>query len=489
VLRWFAGGNVVTLGLVSRNGWIATGRTALLFALPLALAALLGAQALDADYVVLREKARRETERVADAFSGAAVNEVTELAAFANLNIEKAARDPNPDATLWRVIYTYDLGLLVLKRRGDRVVFPPEDPLAMPKMWEEKLRALTAIADLLREGDFVNGWFPNIAGEYYFECRRKGAGPEREENCIALSSAQIFPTLFGVLDEFASVTPGWAFRLRDPFDRIVWRRGEGETFESFTQGGALHGWVVELSGAPKPKRGALGRLALAAPLALVWLLLVFQARRAQNAQAEESAARMTLLTQLSHDLRTPLANLKLYAELIRRKGDGPDFGRYCAVLTDEIDRLDALAGATLSQGAAPAQYRMEIADPGVLARDIVARYHSLLAASGCVCEVTSVLEGERRFAASAFERILINLVDNARKYAPGRIEIEVGESSGLLHLAVRDHGGAPTGAPRKSHGVGLSIVRELARANGGGFSLSEAHPGTCARATLKMEAA
>ncbi|MCW2274324.1 hypothetical protein GJ654_09465 [Rhodoblastus acidophilus] len=470
----------------SRSGWIATARTALLFALPLMLAALLGAQALDADYLVLREKARRETERVADAFSGAAVNEVTELAAFAKLNIEKAARDPNPDPTLWRVIYTYDLGLLVLKRRGDRVLFPPEDPLAMPKMWEEKLRALTAIADLLRDGDFVNGWFPNIAGEYYFECRRKGAGAERDENCLALSSTQIFPTLFGVLDEFAAVTPGWAFRLRDPFDRIVWSKGKGDAYESFTQGGALHGWVVELSGAPNAKRGALGRLALATPLALVWLLLVFQARRAQTAQAEESAARMTLLTQLSHDLRTPLANLKLYAELIRRKGDSPELSRYCAVLTDEIDRLDALAGATLSQGAAPVQYRMETADPGELAREIVARYHSLLAASGCACEVTSAVQGERRFATSAFERILINLIDNARKYAPGRIEVEVGESGGLLHLRVRDHGGDSPKAP-KSHGVGLSIVRELARANGGGFTLSQAHPGSCAHATLKMD--
>ena len=479
------------LGMVSRGGWIATARTALLFALPLALAALLGAQALDADFVVRRDKARRETERVADALSGAAVNEVTELAAFANLNIEKAARDPNPDPTLWRVIAAYDLGLLVLKRRGDRVIFPPEDPLAMPKMWEEKLRALTAIADLLRDGDFVNGWFPNIAGEYYFECRRKGAGAEREENCIALSSTQIFPTLFGVLDAFASVTPGWAFRLRDPFDRIVWSKGQGDkgpgdTFESFTQGGALHGWVVELSGAPQPARGPWGRLALVAPPALVWLLLVFQARRAQIAQAEESAARMTLLTQLSHDLRTPLANLKLYAELIRRKGDSPELSRYCAVLTDEIDRLDALAGATLAQGAAPAQYKMETADPGALAAEIVARYHSLLAASGCACEVTSAVHGERRFATSAFERILINLVDNARKYAPGRIEVEIGESGGLLHLAVRDHGGGAPKAP-KSHGVGLSIVRELARANGGGFTLSEAHPGVSARATLKME--
>jgi signal transduction histidine kinase len=471
--------------------WLETARTALLFALPLAFAALLGAQALDADFLLLRDSARRDTARVADAFSGAAVNEVTELAAFANSRVEKAYESADANATLWRVIYGYDLGLLALKREGDRLIFPPEDPLAMPQMWEEKLRALTAVADLLRDGDFVNGWFPNIAGEYYFECRRKGAGPEREESCIALSSPQIFPTLFGVLDEFAAVTPGWSFRLRDPFDRIVWRKGdESAPFEAFTQGGALHGWVVELSGAPGPKRGALGRLALAAPLALVWLLLVFQARRAQDARARESAARMSLLTQLSHDLRTPLANLKLYAELIRRKGgDNPDLQRYCGVLTDEIDRLDALAGATLAQGAAPAAYPLETADPGALARDIAARYHSLLAASGCVCEVRGAVAGDRRFAARAFERILINLIDNARKYAPGRIDVEIGENGGLLTLSVRDFGGgldAPA-APRKSHGLGLTIVQELARANGGGFTLAGADPGLIARVTLKLE--
>ena len=84
------------------------------------------------------------------------------------------------------------------------------------------------------------------------------------------------------------MTPGWAFRLRDPFDRIVWSKGEGQSYQSFTQSGALHGWVVELSGAPAPRRGALGRLALAAPLALVWLLLVFQARRAQKANARRA---------------------------------------------------------------------------------------------------------------------------------------------------------------------------------------------------------
>jgi signal transduction histidine kinase len=475
--------------------WRATARTGLLFALPLALAALLGALALDADYVVLRDGARRDTARVAEAFSGAAANEVTELAAFAFANIDRAYEAANPPQTLWRVIHGYDLGLLVLRRRGDRVVFPPEDPLAMPQVWEEKLRALTDVADLLRDGDFVNGWFPNSAGEYYFECHRRqvppergGAAPEREEVCIGLSSAQIFPTLFGVLDEFAAVTPGWSFRLRDPFDRLVWSKGDASgPFEAFTQSEALHGWVVELSGAPNPRRGTLGRLALALPLALVWLLLIFQARRAQNVLARESAARMALATRLSHDLRTPLANLKLYAELIRRKGgDNPDLARYCTVLTDEIDRLDTLAGDTIFQSETAPPVLRESADAGELARRIVGRYQRLLDAAHCSCDVRGAVEGPLVFDVRAFERILINLLDNARKYAPGRIEVAVDFDGKLLALSVRDHGGVSE-APLKSHGLGLSIVQELARANGGGFSLAGANPGLIARVTLKAD--
>jgi signal transduction histidine kinase len=484
------------VGIVSsspREKWASTARTALLFALPLAFVALLGAQWLDTDYVRSRELAHLETARLAETMAAAAANEVTELAGYALGNIDRAAGSGfAPPSQLWQVIYGYDLGLLILRRRGDRTIFPPDDPLAMPKMWEDKLRALINAADLLHEGDFVTGWFPNVSGEYYFECRRNGAEAEREEDCIALNSTQIFPTLFAALDDEASRFPGVSFRLRDPFERIVWRHGDAhDSFEAFAQGGTLRGWVVEIAGAPPPKRGALGRLALAAPLALVWLLLVYQARRAQNARVAEGVARAALATRLSHDLRTPLANLKLYAELISRKSQAvPDVARYCAVLAEEIDRLDALAGETifLGGGAAPGPV-LSLADPGALARKIAARYERLLASSGASCDVVSTVEGPLRFNTEAFERILVNLVDNARKYAPGPIEVTIGAHDGLLALSVRDYGVSAGAAPVTSHGLGLSIVQELARANGGGFALAGADPGLRARATLAAEPA
>jgi signal transduction histidine kinase len=474
-----------------RETWAATARQALFYALPLAFVALLAAQWLDADYLALRENARRSAQQAAEALGLAAANEASQLALYAEINVARASSEGlDPPTAMWRVISGYDQELLVLIREGDHMLFPPEDPLAMPKMWEEKLRALTGVASLLREGDFVNGWFPDASGEYYFECRRSGEKETRKETCVALNSRFLVPDMIAALNARAKAFPGRAFRLRDPYDRVIWQKGESsEGYEAFLQTGALHGWAVDVSGAPAISHSALGRLALAAPLALVWLLLVWQARRAEKARLAESAAREALAARLSHDLRTPLANLKLYAELIARKSASvPDVDRYCAVLTEEIDRLDVLAGETISphDGGAAAR-ELRVADPCALARRVVARYEKLLAVSGCSCEVDCGAQTRLRFDAGAFERILINLIDNARKYAPGRIDVSIDWRDGLLSLAVRDHGAAaPPGAGAKpSHGLGLSIVQELARANGGGFSLSGADPGLCARVTLK----
>ena len=475
-----------------RRSWAATARQALLYALPLAFVALLAAQWLDADYLVLRESARRDSQRAAEALGIAAGNEVSELAVFSQINVARAeAEGLDPPQALWRGISGYDFELLVLIREGERTLFPPEDPLAMPRMWEEKLRTLIEASKFLHEGDFVNGWFPSATGEFYFECRRFGVEDARRETCIALNSRFIFPNMIAALNSRSRAYDGWAFRLRDPFDRVIWKKGDApEGYESFIQKEALHGWAVDVGGAPAlSHHSAFGRLALAAPLAMVWLLLVWQARRAEKARLAESAARAALAARLSHDLRTPLANLKLYAELIARKAAGvPEVDRYCGVLTDEIDRLDALAGETIyGDSGAPEAPKRSAADPCALARRIVARYEKLLAASGCSCDVQCAAQIRLRFDVGAFERILINLIDNARKYAPGKIDVAIDWRDGLLALSVRDYGAAaaPESGNKPSHGLGLSIVQELARANGGGFALGGADPGLCARATIE----
>jgi signal transduction histidine kinase len=477
-----------------RGNWTATTLQALLYAVPLIFVALLAAQWLDVDYFILRENVRRQAQNAAETMGVAAAERVTNTALYARIDVERAAAEGlSPPSALWRVIANYDFDLLVLIRDGEVTIFPPEDPLAMPKVWEEKLRTLQDVASLLSEGGFVNGWFPSAAGEYYFECRRAGANAERRENCLALNEKFIVPEMSAALNDLGKGLPGWSLRLRDPFGRIVWRQGDAtQGFESFHQTGPLRGWAMDVFGPAAPSHSAFGRLALAAPLALVWLLLAWQARRTARARLAEAAQRAALAARLSHDLRTPLANLKLYAELISRKANSlPELDRYCAVLWEEIDRLDVLAGETISSqgdgGPAPA---LSVADPCALARRVVARYEKLLAASGSVCSVQCGAEAPLSFDAGAFERILVNLVDNARKYAPGKIDVGIDWREGFLSLTVRDYGAPSPPRAKKagpSHGFGLSIVQELARANGGAFALSGADPGLCARATIRAE--
>lgn len=101
----------------------------------------------------------------------------------------------------------------------------------------------------------------------------------------------------------------------------------------------------------------------------------------------------------------------------------------------------------------------------------------------------------------SFERILINLINNANKYAPGRILVSTAEADGMLTLSVRDFGRGldPSaqakmlalvqagGGAKDGFGLGLVVVRELAEANGGRVTIENAEPGLRVTATMKMK--
>jgi signal transduction histidine kinase len=89
------------------------------------------------------------------------------------------------------------------------------------------------------------------------------------------------------------------------------------------------------------------------------------------------------------------------------------------------------------------------------------------------------------FDLSAFERILVNLLDNACKYAPGAIAVATRYEAGFLRLEVSDKGPGVTLSAATGSGLGLSIVRDLAEANDGGVTLVNGQPGLRVIVTLK----
>ena len=244
--------------------------------------------------------------------------------------------------------------------------------------------------------------------------------------------------------------------------------------------------------------------AIIIPLIGSWLFVVWYMYRSQRARLHESSFRSEMTAKLSHDLRTPIANLRLYADLAaRRADDASAVQRYCEILSAEIERLALLADNTVVYGrsAVPRPLRLDEAIPDNVLDATIERYESLFAATGSTIEVTHHAPNLCRFDRMGFERILINLLDNACKYAPGSIKVATKQDGNNLYLSIRDFGSgfdeasrAKLTAPHNNgakdgYGLGVAIVRDLAEVNGGKIIVENLDPGARVTVSMKTSAA
>ena len=212
--------------------------------------------------------------------------------------------------------------------------------------------------------------------------------------------------------------------------------------------------------------------------------LVAESERAQ-ALREADRLKDALLASVSHDLRTPLTTIKALAHDIARSGDeraetieeeADGLNRFVANLLDlsrlnagqfdptpELVAADDLIGATLQR-----------VTPSIQGRELIAR----------VDPETDLLVGRFDFLQSL--RVLVNLVENAHKYSPPDrpVELDAHRAGTRLIFRVMDRGPGISAAevdrvfePFRQvrggqpdvggAGLGLSIARRLAEAQGG----------------------
>lgn len=195
-------------------------------------------------------------------------------------------------------------------------------------------------------------------------------------------------------------------------------------------------------------------------------------------------ARTTLFAGISHDLRTPLARMRLALEMLTVRPDPALLSR----LEHDIEEMNALIGQLLDLARGGGGAMAEDLDlAGWLAAR--ARLHQPAADAAGARLAVHCAPGLRVHAApAALGRIVDNLLGNALRYAPGPIELVAeplaGTASGRVRLSVRDRGpGIPadqmTSVWRPFHrvegsrspqtggyGLGLAIVRQLAQAHG-----------------------
>lgn len=204
------------------------------------------------------------------------------------------------------------------------------------------------------------------------------------------------------------------------------------------------------------------------------------------------ADRAEALAGISHDIRTPLTRLRMEIEL-----SAVDTATR-ASMADEIDRIDAIVRQFVDF-ARPTEDASAPVDVAATTTSVVDGFvHGPDAAA--VRIATDVPAGTVWLGArTALERIVANLVENARRYgvgADGTAQVEIGarRDGRFLELTVRDHGpGVPDDqldrlarpftrldVERNRHGgagLGLAIVARLARRHGGGLRLEAAEGG------------
>lgn len=191
-------------------------------------------------------------------------------------------------------------------------------------------------------------------------------------------------------------------------------------------------------------------------------------------------ARTTLLVGLSHDLRTPLARMRLALEMLERR-PGP---AWIARLDADIEEMNQLVGELLELARGLGREAAAPVDLAAVLQQLAERARETGAQVSVHCPRIQL-----HAPPAALQRALANLLANAQRYGAGqpvelRAELASGAEGDLCRIGVLDRGpGVPedqleavfhpfhrvesSRSPATGgSGLGLSIVRQLAQANG-----------------------
>ena len=203
----------------------------------------------------------------------------------------------------------------------------------------------------------------------------------------------------------------------------------------------------------------------------------------------------TFVTNVSHELKTPLTSISMFVEMLRQKRqpDPEKRERYLALVASETERLTRLINNVLDFSAGDRggrKYARRRLDAAAVVRGILEGQRVRLEARGFTVRFDGagadppleVVADEE-----ALKQVVLNLLSNAEKYSPARKEIEVqlAREGDFVAVHVRDRG---VGVQEKDRerifreffrvddslasgvqgtGLGLTIARRIARDHGG----------------------
>ncbi|MGY1706877.1 ATP-binding protein [Geodermatophilus sp. SYSU D00697] len=188
----------------------------------------------------------------------------------------------------------------------------------------------------------------------------------------------------------------------------------------------------------------------------------------------------------SHQLRTPLAGLRLRLEAALEQPDD-DLRQAIAASLADADRLEATIEELLALAHAGQGGQAAPIDVGALVGELSPEWGARLALHGRDLDVHVEPGTPDAWASTAAVRqVLAVLVDNATTHGGGTVTVAVREATGAVAIDVCDEGpGLPAAGAglftrradrRDGHGIGLALARRLAESAQGRLELQRASP-------------
>ena len=325
----------------------------------------------------------------------------------------------------------------------------------------------------------------------------------------------------GGAESGGSAAPGVSVGVFDEAGREVVTSGGGGYEVRASLAPALPKWTAAAghtgrtveSLAADSFRKSVGLLALVLCCLALGLALTL---RSAAREARLARAKSAFVSNVSHELKTPLALIRLFAETLElgRVKDPEKAREYCRIINHESGRLTQLIDNILDFSkieAGAKDYAFARGDLGPVVEQVVSSYEFQIARAGFELRV-EVERGlpEVMLDRDALSQALLNLIDNAVKYSAERKSIAVratyARPAGEVVVEVADAGvgiprseqgkifekfyrvGAGAQHDTRGSGLGLAIVRHIAAAHRGRVTVESA-PGRGSRFRIHIPAA
>lgn len=187
----------------------------------------------------------------------------------------------------------------------------------------------------------------------------------------------------------------------------------------------------------------------------------------------------TAITNVAHDIRTPLTAIMGYLELMKKQEMTPETEKYLAIIEERCQHMKKLTEELFEYSVvSTSETKEELTEVSLnrVLEDTLMNYYAALVEKGIEPEIDICDERVvRKLYPSYVERIFSNLISNALKYSDGDLRVSLSaegtvvfanKASSLSNVAVEklfDRFFTVETAMNESTGLGLSIVKTFAQ--------------------------